>query len=263
LERSQRIEFPNGRGESLAGSLELPADDPEAYALFAHCFTCSKNINAATWVSRALRARGYAVLRFDFTGLGGSEGDFANENFTSNIDDLVAAADHLRGAGHAPSLLVGHSLGGAAVLAAGERIPEVRAVATIGAPSDPGHVSHLFAGDRDRIEAEGSAEVRLGGRSFRISRQFLEDVEERRLAPHLAALDAAVLVCHSPEDEVVPIDHAGRIYKAARHPKSFFSLSGTDHLLSRRDDAVWVADLLAVWAGRYVTRHRPSRAGEA
>jgi putative redox protein len=256
--RSEKLVFANPAGEELAGRLELPEGEPEAFALFAHCFTCSKDIAAASRIARALAARGIAVLRFDFTGLGGSDGDFANTNFTSNVEDLVCAADHLREHFAAPSLLIGHSLGGAAVLVAARRLPEVRAVATIGAPSDPKHVRHLL-GDEEALRREGSAEVRIGGRPFRIAAQFLDDLEEQDVASELGELGAggaALLVFHSPVDEIVGIDHARRIYEAARGYRSFVTLADADHLLSDRRDAEYVADVLAAWAGRYL---RPAR----
>jgi len=249
---SRKLLFPNDRGQKLAASLEMPGAEPRAFALFAHCFTCSKDVAAASRISRGLREEGYAVLRFDFTGLGGSEGDFANTDFSSNVGDLVAAADFLRAEHRAPRLLVGHSLGGAAVLAAAPRIPEVRAVATLAAPSEPEHVKHLLTDSLSTIEAEGSAEVSIGGRRFRIRREFLEDLEEQSLREELANLKRALLVLHSARDRTVGIEHAGRIFQAARHPKSFVSLDGADHLLSRREDSDYAARILAAWASRYV-----------
>lgn len=250
--RSDKIVFTNGSGARLAARLELPEGEPSAYAIFAHCFTCSMNIAAATRISRALCARGIGVLRFDFTGLGNSEGDFANTNFSSNVDDLLSAAAYLAENLAPPRILVGHSLGGAAVLAAAPKLPEIAAVATIGAPADPAHVKNLLRGDLEEIEAEGSAEVNIGGRGFLIKRQFLEDLSGQKMEVHLRGLDAALMVFHSPLDSIVSIDEAARIYMGARHPKSFISLDGADHLLTRAADAVWVADLLAVWAERYL-----------
>ena len=251
---TERIDFDNGRGARLSARLELPGpgESPWATALFAHCFTCSKDIVAATRVSRALVREGIAVLRFDFTGLGNSEGDFANESFSSNVEDLLAAAEHLGSIGRAPELLVGHSLGGAAVLSAAGALPGVRAVATIGAPSDTEHVKQLFTGSLDAIEAEGSAEVALAGRRFRISREFVRDLEGQRLADRVRALDRALLICHAPADELVSIDHAARLYMAARHPKSFLSLAGADHLLTRKRDSEYAARAIAAWASRYL-----------
>ncbi len=223
-----------------------------AYAVFAHCFTCSKDIAAASRISRALVARGIAVLRFDFTGIGNSEGDFANSNFTSDVADLVAAARHLRATKRAPALLIGHSLGGAAVLAAAAALPEVKAVATLGAPSDPEHVAELFTDVRAEIEATGCAVVKLGGRDFSIKKQFLEDIAEHNLTRSVAELNRALLVMHSPTDTVVGIEHAGKLFGSARHPKSFVSLAGADHLLSDKRDSEYAAQVIAAWADRYL-----------
>jgi putative redox protein len=249
---AERFDFPNAGGQTLAALLERPAGEPAAYALFAHCFTCGKDNLAAKRIAQTLAERGIAVLRFDFTGLGASEGEFANSNFSSNVDDLVAAADHLRRSARAPALLVGHSLGGAAVLAAAARIPEAQAVATIAAPSDPGHVTGLFGDHIAGIRAEGEREVVLSGRPFRIRREFIDDVAEQRLLPRVADLRKALLVLHSPTDDTVGIDNATRIFLAAKHPKSFVSLADADHLLSRRRDAIYAADVIAAWAERYV-----------
>ncbi len=250
--RSTKVEFPGSLGDPLAASLELPPDTPRACALFAHCFTCSKDVFAASRISRALAECGIAVLRFDFTGLGSSGGDFANTNFSSNVTDLEQAADYLREHHSAPSLLIGHSLGGAAVLAGANRIPEAKAVATIGAPSDPAHVGHLFQEALPEIEAHGETEVQIAGRSFRIQKQFLEDIAAQKLQECLQNLRRALLVFHAPRDSIVGIDHARRIYEAAKHPKSFISLDGADHLLTRREDATYVATLLAAWVTRYL-----------
>ncbi len=250
--RPERIEFPNGRGDRLAARLDLPLGPARATALFAHCFTCGKDIAAASRVSRKLTEAGLAVLRFDFTGLGHSEGEFANTSFASNVDDLVAAAAWLRDEREAPSLLVGHSLGGTAVIAAAPRLPEVRAVATIGAPADPGHVRGLLREQADVIEREGEAEVEIAGRTFRIRREFLEDLRAQSLEATLGSLGRALLVMHAPGDAVVGIDHASRIFLAAKHPKSFVSLDDADHLLSRRRDAEYAAATLAAWTDRYL-----------
>lgn len=252
-----RVEFPGAYGDSLSARLDLPAGTPRAYALFAHCFTCSKDFVASARVSRALAARGVAVLRFDFTGLGSSAGDFANTDFSSNVEDLVRAADYLRSEHEAPALLVGHSLGGAAVLAAAARIPEAAAVATIGAPAHPAHVKRLFAASEGEIESAGEAEVQLGGRRFRIRREFLRDLESAKLPDSVATLHKALLVLHSPFDEVVGIENASEIFSAARHPKSFVSLVRADHLLSKPEDAAYVAEVLAAWATRFL----PERTG--
>jgi putative redox protein len=249
---SERFEFPNARGEKLAALLDLPAGQPVAYALFAHCFTCGKDVLAAKRIAQGLTARGIAVLRFDFTGLGASEGEFANTTFSSNVDDLVAAANHLREIARAPAILIGHSLGGAAVLAAAQHCPEVRAVATIAAPADPAHVAGLFRQHVADIHAKGEVEVALAGRPFRIRKEFLDDVAEQKLSACLANLRKALLVLHSPTDDLVGIENASAIFSAAKHPKSFVSLSGADHLLSKRADAVYVAEVIAAWSERYL-----------
>ena len=250
--RSEKVTFTGAGGESLAARLDLPAGKPRAYALFAHCFTCNKDIFAAARIAGGLAEQGIAVLRFDFTGLGASEGDFANTNFSSNVADLVRAADFLREAHAAPKLLVGHSLGGAAILAAAAQVPEAAAVATIGAPADPAHVAAHFTEARPEIEAAGEAEVLLVGRPFRIKKQFLEDIEGQKLDSAIAQLKKALMVFHAPRDATVGIDNASRIFLAAKHPKSFVSLDDADHLLSHRQDAIYVADVLAAWAGRYL-----------
>jgi putative redox protein len=250
---SQAVSFPGHSGSALAARLDLPSSGlPRAYALFAHCFTCSKDSHAATFISQALTDAGIAVLRFDFTGLGGSVGEFANTNFSSNVADLVAAADWLRSAHQAPAILVGHSLGGAAVLAAAAGVAECVAVATVNAPADPAHVAHLFAGKRAQIEADGEASVELAGRTFRIRREFLEDIAAQKLADTIAKLKRALIVFHAPRDTIVGIDNAAAIFAAAKHPKSFVSLADADHLLTRRDDARYVGAVLAAWAGRYL-----------
>jgi uncharacterized OsmC-like protein/pimeloyl-ACP methyl ester carboxylesterase len=249
---TERFEFPNAEGQTLTALLHSPPGEPGNYALFAHCFTCSKDSRAAKWISDALAARGIAVLRFDFTGLGSSEGEFANTDFSSNIADLVCAADHLRATGRAPALLIGHSLGGAAVLAAAARIPEVEAVVTIGAPSDPGHVTKLFRDQIADIREHGEGEVSLGGRVFRIRRDFLDDVAEHRLLVDVATSNKALLIMHAPTDQVVSIDNASRIFTAARHPKSFVALDGADHLLSRRTDGHYAGEVIAAWSRRYL-----------
>ncbi|HMJ44100.1 MAG TPA: alpha/beta fold hydrolase [Pseudolabrys sp.] len=252
--RSERFTFPNAKGEQLAATLDLPLGKPTAYALFAHCFTCGKDNLAAKRIAERLTSHGIAVLRFDFTGLGGSEGEFANTNFSSNVDDLVAAADHLRKAHGAPAILIGHSLGGCAVLAASHRIDDARAVVTIAAPFGPNHVVGLFKDNVDTIRNEGEAEVSLAGRPFTIKREFLNDVAEKKLNECLANLHKALLVFHSPTDELVGIDNASHIFGAAKHPKSFVSLNGADHLLSQKSDAVYVADVIAAWAERYLDK---------
>lgn len=257
----RRVEFPGSGGDALAARLDRPDGPVRAFALFAHCFTCSKDLASSARIARGLARRGIAVLRFDFTGLGHSEGEFANTNFSSNVGDLVAAADYLRGAYRAPALLVGHSLGGAAVLMAAARIPEAVAVATIGAPADPRHVANLFAAHADRLETVGEVDVVLAGRSFRIRRQFLDDLQAQRLEPAVANLRKALLVMHAPRDEVVGIENASRIFSIARHPKSFVSLDSADHMLRKRSDADYAADVLAAWSSRYLPGD--ANAGEA
>ncbi|MCC5868355.1 MAG: OsmC family protein [Gammaproteobacteria bacterium] len=255
-----RIEFPTRSGLSLAGTLELPpGGNWQATALFAHCFTCGRDIRAARTITRALAAQGFAVLRFDFTGLGESEGDFADTSFSSNLDDLEDAAawlaEHLAG----PQLLLGHSLGGTAVLAVAERIASVRAVATLGAPGSPEHVLKQFGDDLETIGKKGSAEVSLGGRDFHIRRDFIDDAREHQLAERLRALRRALLVMHSPVDTIVSIDQAQQIFIAAMHPKSFVSLDDADHLLSREADARYAADVVAAWAARFLESADVSR----
>ena len=246
------IQFPGAFGTSLAARLDLPVQPPLAFALFAHCFTCSKDSLAASRISAALTEHGFGVLRFDFTGLGGSDGDFANTNFSSNVADLVAAANWLREQHQAPAILIGHSLGGAAVLAAAHEIPEAAAVATIGAPFDPGHIQHLFADAAPAIMANGEAEVTLAGRNFKIRQQFLDDLNSQSGHQRLGELRKALLIMHSPRDTTVDIENASRIFMAAKHPKSFVSLDTADHLLTGKADAVYVASVLAAWASRYV-----------
>jgi uncharacterized OsmC-like protein/pimeloyl-ACP methyl ester carboxylesterase len=249
---TERFQFAGTGGHQLAAALDLPDGAIAAYALFAHCFTCSKDVLAAKRIAAALAARGIAVLRFDFTGLGSSEGDFANSTFSSNVADLVLAADHLRQTRKAPSILIGHSLGGAAILAAAGQIPEAKAVVTIAAPSDPAHVAGLFKDRIEDIRRHGEVEVSLAGRPFRIKREFLDDVAEQGLTAQIAKLHKALLVMHSPTDDTVGIDNATHIFVAAKHPKSFVSLAGADHLLSQRRDSLYVADVIAAWAEHYV-----------
>ena len=249
---TERFQFEGASGEQLAAALDLPDGSPSAYALFAHCFSCGKDTHAARRIAMALTAHGIAVLRFDFTGLGSSEGDFANTTFSSNVADLVRAAAHLRETRKAPALLIGHSLGGAAVLAAACEIPDAKAIVTIAAPSDPAHVTGLFKDSLDAIRRDGSAEVSLAGRPFTIKREFLDDVAEQRLLDQVKHMHKALLVMHSPTDDTVGIDNATRIFVAAKHPKSFVSLSGADHLLSQRQDSSYVAEIIAAWATRYV-----------
>lgn len=249
----QKLEFPNAEGQSLAGALETPDNgSPSAYAVFAHCFTCGKDIAAASRIARALSQHGIGVLRFDFTGLGNSDGDFSNSNFSSNVADLVAAARFLEQEYRTPSLLVGHSLGGAAVLAAAHELPDVAAIATIGAPATAKHLSRLFEGSLEDIRSRGSAVVTLGDRRFPIKSQFVDDLERFADTSHIESLRRPLLIFHSPVDRIVSIEEAARIYQAAKHPKSFLSLDDADHLLSNKPDSEYVAATLAAWAGRYL-----------
>jgi putative redox protein len=253
MRHSEKATFVGGDGTSrLDARLDLPAGKPRAHALFAHCFTCGKDVFAASRIAAGLTRHGIAVLRFDFTGLGMSDGEFANTTFSSNVADLIAAANWLREEHAAPGILIGHSLGGAAVLAAADAVPEAAAVCTIAAPAEPAHVRRHLRVSADEIEREGRGEVRLAGRPFTITRQFLDDIEEHRLEGRIKALGKALLVFHGPRDEVVGIDNATKIFAAARHPKSFISLDDADHLLTKREDAIYVADVIAAWAGRYI-----------
>ena len=251
--RSTNIRFPGTNGQALSARVEKPPGEVRAWCILAHCFTCSKDLKPLGHISSALTAEGFGVLRFDFTGLGQSEGEFEDTNFSSNLEDLVAAADYLRAEHAAPSLLVGHSLGGAAVLAATRRIPEVEAVATIAAPADPTHVVRHFDDRRHEIEERGEAEVEIAGRRFKIRRQLLDDLEAQTLERCIRELGRPLLVFHSPIDGVVGIDNARRIFEAAKHPKSFVSLDDADHLLLDTRDSRYVGAVLAAWAGRYVT----------
>lgn len=248
----EKITFKGSQGDMLAARYDRPAGRIVATAIFAHCFTCSKDIFAARIVASELVRRGIAVLRFDFTGLGASEGEFANTDFSSNCGDLVRAADWLRDNAEAPKILIGHSLGGAAVLAVAGEIPEVEAVATIGAPADADHVIRNFHADIARIEEKGEAEVKLAGRPFRIRKQFLDDVRSQNLGERIGRMRKALMVLHSPVDNIVGIENAGEIFAAAKHPKSFVSLDNADHLLSRHEDAVYAARVIATWADRYI-----------
>lgn len=246
-----RVEFDGAAGQPLAGLLEMPDDQPLGYAIFAHCFTCSKDLSVVVNVARQLNEASIAVLRFDFTGLGESEGEFATTSFSTNLQDLLAAGRFLEHKHQPPAMLIGHSLGGAAVLAAAGEMPTVTCVATIGAPSDPTHVRrHLAHADFDE---QGFADVSIGGRPFRIGRQFVDDLETHNLESDIAAMNRPLLIFHSPKDTVVSIDHAERIFKAARHPRSFVSLDQADHLVSNRRDAAFLGRLLAAWGQYYVT----------
>ena len=265
---SSKVVFPGSSGAELAAVLQRPAaGQPRGYALFAHCFTCTKDIFAARQIAASLAEHGIAVLRFDFTGLGESEGEFASSNFTSNVADLISAAEYLQSEHGPVSILIGHSLGGAAVLAAAESIPAAKAVCTIGAPAEPAHVEHLFTERSEEIRSAGQAEVLLAGRPFVIQRQFLEDIAAVSLTERVGRMEKALLVFHSPVDRTVEIDNARRIYQAASHPKSFVSLDRADHLLTRKADAVYVASVIASWAERYLdapaTKAATPAAGES
>ena len=258
--KAQKVQFPNRQGHQLTGKLQLPADrHPHNFALFAHCFTCTKNLGAVRNISAALAQSGFGVLRFDFTGLGESEGEFSETNFSGNVEDLEDAANYLNEHYKAPGLLVGHSLGGAAVIFAASRLPAVKAVATLGAPSDPEHVTHLLRSDLSEIENQGMAKVTIGGRGFTIKKQFLEDLQSHSLPAVVKTLDRALLIMHSPQDLIVSIKNAEEIYLAARHPKSFVSLDGADHLLSNEADSTYAGSVIAQWASRYVPRPETTR----
>jgi len=251
--KATRITFPNGRGQELSARLEMPVNrKPHAFAIFAHCFTCSSALGVVRNISRELNLKGYGVLRFDFTGLGNSDGDFVDTNFTTNISDLVAAAEWLEAHYKQPALLVGHSLGGAAVLCAASMLNSVKAVATIGAPYAPDHVSALFAEDIAEITARGSATVSIGGRPFQIAKQFLDDLKNHRIEDHIKDLGVALMIMHSPQDRTVNIDEAAKLYAAAWHPKSFVSLDGADHLLTAPNDARYAGQVIAAWSSRYI-----------
>jgi uncharacterized OsmC-like protein/alpha-beta hydrolase superfamily lysophospholipase len=258
---SQAFDFTGAEGQRLSGRLDLPDHPPQAFALLAHCFTCTKNSIAAVRIARALSAAGIGVLRFDFTGLGQSEGDFADTTFSANVQDLVMAAHAMEASGYPPLLLIGHSLGGAAVLAAALQLPLVRAVATIAAPFDVAHVKKLLGDGLEALTTHGEAEVQLGGRPFRLRRSFVDDLEGHDQKQRISQLRRALLVMHAPGDTTVDIDNATAIFQAARHPKSFVSLDDADHLLTRAADAEYAAQVIAAWAARYVGRSRPLRAG--
>jgi len=250
---SETVHFPNASGQSLQGKLHRPLLNPVAYVLFAHCFTCTASIKAARVIADALVRKGFAVLRFDFTGLGQSEGKFPDTNFSTNVSDLVAAAEYMAAEHEAPDILVGHSLGGTAVLAAAPQIESSKAVVTINAPAEASHILHLLGDSRDQLEADGRAMVDIGGTPFEIKQQFLDDVEQQELPASVRHLRRALLVMHSPVDSIVSIDNATEIFTHALHPKSFISLDDADHLLSREADAIYAGDALAAWASRYVS----------
>ena len=262
----KNLEFKNKDGQTLSARLDFPVNgEPMAYVLFAHCFTCSKNIKAIAHISRALTREGLAVLRFDFTGLGESEGDFADTNFSSNVDDLILAADFLKSNYQAPEILIGHSFGGAAVLQAASRIPSSTAVVTIAAPSDPQHVTRALGSATASIQNQGQADVTLAGRTFTLKKQFLDDLDFVNMANTLKNLDKALLILHSPIDETVGIENAAQIFRAARHPKSFISLDTADHLLTDSADSLYAGSVIAAWARKYVSaslEEEPKTGGE-
>lgn len=248
----QKVSFPGSLNEQLAARLDLPDTPPRGFAVFAHCFTCSKDTKAAAYIARALAEQGFGVLRFDFTGLGGSGGDFGNTNFSSNVADLLAAVQWLRTEHMAPALMIGHSLGGSATLAAAGQVPECQAVVSIGAPFDPEHVSHQFEGDLELIKEKGQAKVSIGGRAFNISQDFIEDLSGQPQRDRIHGLKRPLLVLHAATDRIVNVDNARRIFEAALHPKSFVSLDNADHLMNDEADARYAADVLVAWAARYI-----------
>lgn len=251
--RSKKLTFTNKEGEKISAELDLPLDErPLAYALFAHCFTCSKNLLTVKRISASLTQKGIAVFRFDFTGLGQSEGDFSETNFSSNISDLLAASTYMSRHFEAPEILIGHSLGGAAVIHSARHMPHVKALVTIAAPFEPAHVSHMFENQLEELRTKGEAEVSVGGRSFTLRNQFLEDISSKSTQALIPELDKALLVFHSPQDKIVAIDQAAKIYTAARHPKSFVSLDGADHLIRKKEDAEYVGEVIASWVKRYL-----------
>lgn len=251
--RREKVTFLNSKGLELSGSLEIPEDAaPKAYAIFSHCFTCNKNLINVKFISETLSARGIATLRFDFSGLGDSEGDFAKTDFTSNIDDLLHAAKFLEDNYEAPKLLVGHSLGGAASIVAAEKIESVRAITTIGTPSTLDHIRRVFTSKLDDIMSQGSALVDVAGREVEIGKVFVEDLSRYNIKRTLNNLEKPLLVLHSPDDDMVGIDHATAIFMAARHPKSFISLDQVDHLIKNIKDARYVGELINAWVSRYI-----------
>ncbi|KPJ85993.1 MAG: osmotically inducible protein OsmC [Spirochaetes bacterium DG_61] len=253
--KSEKITFRNRTGANLGARVDLPdLGNPDHFALFAHCFTCTKNIKTIGHINRALTNQGIAVLRFDFTGLGESEGDFTETNFTTNVQDLISAAEFLEKEYSAPRLIMGHSLGGAAVLQAASSIPSSVAVVTIATPSDPGHLKRLLRVHPDKIEQDGFAEISIAGRSFKVKKQFFEDLEGSRMEERVQHLNRALLILHSPADRVVGIENAARIFQAARHPKSFVSLDDADHLLLDEADGLYVGGLISAWARRYLEK---------
>lgn len=257
---SEKVSFPGAYGFNLSAILELPSRTPQAFALFAHCFTCSKDTIAAVRISRALTAFGIAVLRFDFTGLGSSDGDFANTNFSSNVSDLLQAVNFLRSSYQAPQILIGHSFGGAAILAVAAQVPEAKAVITIGTPADPTDIKNLLTGKIEEIQTSGEAEVELGNRKFKIKKQFLDDLDKTHFLSKIPELNKSLLIFHSPQDKIVDIKNAEEIFNAAKFPKSFISLDGADHLLSRREDAIYVAKIVSIWAAHTIPEQQQPEA---
>ncbi len=248
----KKMTFKGAGGEMLDARLDIPEGNIKAYALFAHCFTCNKDVYAASRIASKLREHSIAVFRFDFTGLGASEGDFSNTNFSSNVADLIAAADFMREELEAPKLIIGHSLGGSAILAAAAQIPEAKAVVTIGSPADVAHVAHHFEQDRDKIMQEGEADIKLVGRPFKIKKQFIEDIEGFKLEQHVKNLKKALLVLHAPMDQTVGIENAAQIFGWAKHPKSYISLDDSDHLITKKEHAEYAGNMIATWAERYL-----------
>ncbi len=251
--RSKKVTFHNAEGVKISASIELPVDErPHSFALFAHCFTCSKNLQAVKLIARSLTQQGIGVMRFDFTGLGNSAGNFSDTNFGTNISDLVTAADFLAEHYLAPEIMIGHSLGGTATLYAARQVASAKAVVTIGSPYDPGHVAHLLDGGKEELDLKGEASVHIGGRPFTIKKQFLDDLEKRDSSGVVSSLGKSLLIMHSPQDKIVEIENAAHMYTKARHPKSFVSLDGADHLLSNPEDAIYVGNLIGSWARRYI-----------
>jgi putative redox protein len=250
---TEKVTFKGALGFPLSARLDTPNGEVKAYALFVHCFTCSKDFLAACHISSALTEKGIAVLRFDFTGLGSSQGEFSNTNFSSNIEDIKAAIDFLKTQDKSPQILIGHSLGGAAILRAADSVPDLKALVTINAPSDPGHLRHLFKNSLQEIESQGYTDVVVGGRTFQIQKQFIEDLEKHKSLEYLKDIHASFLIFHSPQDTIVDIENARSIFMAARHPKSFISLYDADHLLTRPNDAIYVADIIKSWVDRYLS----------
>lgn len=247
------IDIPSSSGAVLSARLDMPEIEYKATALFAHCFTCGKDILAASRISRQLVAQGFAVLRFDFAGIGASSGEFADTNFSTNVQDLIDAANWLRNNYRAPELIIGHSLGGTAILAASPYFPEAKSYVTIGSPSSPKLILDLIGKDSiEKINTEGYADVNLEGRIFRIKEQFLNDITENAVLKSVQKLRKPLLIMHAPNDQTVPIMHATEIFHAAAHPKSFISLDQADHLISSKTDAEFIADVIGGWVKRYI-----------